>query len=53
MADCADVTTWHGGCCVTLSTDVLTRRMVGWRVSNSMRTDFVPETLTLVLVLVP
>lgn len=36
-----NVFTWHRWLHVTLVIDVFTRRIVGWRVSSSMRTGFV------------
>src|SRR5690606_20630552 len=39
------VSTWQGRLYVGFVIDVFARRIVGWRVSNSMRTDFVLEAL--------
>jgi len=39
------VSTWAGFVYVAFVIDVFARRMVGWRVSRSMRTDFVLDAL--------
>jgi len=39
------VATWSGFVYVALVIDVFARRIVGWRVSASMRTDFVLDAL--------
>ena len=39
------VATWAGFVCVAFAIDVFARRIVGWRVSSSMRTDFVLDAL--------
>ena len=36
---------WQGWLYVAFVIDVFARRIVGWRVSNSMRTDFVLDAL--------
>jgi transposase InsO family protein len=37
--------TWGGFVCVAFVIDVFARRIVGWRMSASMRTDFVLDAL--------
>jgi transposase InsO family protein len=39
------VSTWQGWLYVAFVIDVFARRIVGWRVSHSMRTDFVLDAL--------
>src|SRR5438067_2277280 len=39
------VSTWQGFVYVAFVIDVFARRIVGWRVSNSMQTDFVLDAL--------
>ena len=39
------VSTWQGWLYVAFVADVFARRIVGWRVSSSMRTDFVLDAL--------
>ena len=39
------VSTWQGWLYVAFVVDVFARRIVGWRVSSSMRTDFVLDAL--------
>ena len=39
------VSTWQGWLYVAFVIDVFARRIVGWRVSTSMRTDFVLDAL--------
>lgn len=39
------VSTWQGGLYVAFVVDVFARRIVGWRVSTSMSTDFVLDAL--------
>ena len=41
IADFTYVSTWQGWLYVAFVIDVFARRIVGWRVSSSMRTDFV------------
>ena len=41
VSDFTYVSTWQGWLYVAFVIDVFARRIVGWRVSNSMRTDFV------------
>ena len=45
VADFTDVSTWQGWLYVAFVIDVLARRIVGWRVSRSMHTDFVRDAL--------
>ncbi len=45
VADFTYVATWSGFVYVAFVTDVFARRIVGWRVSASMRTDFVLDAL--------
>ncbi len=45
VADFTYVSTWQGFVYVAFIIDVFARRIVGWRVSRSMRTDFVLEAL--------
>ena len=44
-ADFTYVSTWQGFVYVAFVIDVFARRIVGWRVSNSMQTDFVLDAL--------
>ena len=39
------MSTWQGWLYVAFVIDVFARRIVGWRVSSSMRTDFVLDAL--------
>jgi len=39
------VATWHGCVYVAFVIDAIARRIVGWRVSASLRTDFVLDAL--------
>jgi hypothetical protein len=41
VSDFTYVSTWQGWLYVAFVIDVFARRIVGWRVSRSMRTDFV------------
>jgi len=41
ISDFTYVSTWQGWLCVAFVIDVFARRIVGWRVSSSMTTDFV------------
>lgn len=41
VSDCTYVATWQGWLYVAFVMDMLACRIVGWRVSTSMRTDFV------------
>jgi putative transposase len=41
VSDFTYVSTWQGWLYVAFVIDVFARRIVGWRVSSSMRTDFV------------
>jgi transposase InsO family protein len=45
VSDFTYVATWHGFVYVAFVIDVFARRIVGWRVSASMRTDFVLDAL--------
>ena len=45
VADFTYVATWNGFVYVAFVIDVFARRIVGWRVSSSMRTDFVLDAL--------
>ena len=45
VSDFTYVSTWQGWQYVAFVIDVYARRIVGWRVSSSMRTDFVLEAL--------
>lgn len=45
VSDFTYVSTWQGWFYVAFVVDVFARRIVGWRVSNSMRTDFVLDAL--------
>ena len=45
MADFTYVSSWQGFVYVAFIIDVYARHIVGWRVSVSMRTDFVRDVL--------
>ena len=45
MSDFTYVSTWQGLLYVAFVVDVFARRIVGWRVSSSMTTDFVLDAL--------
>jgi putative transposase len=45
VADITYVATWSGFAYVAFVTDVFARRIVGWRVASSMRTDLVLDAL--------
>jgi transposase InsO family protein len=45
VSDFTNVATWSGFVYVAFVIDVFARRIVGWRVSASMRTDFVLDAL--------
>jgi putative transposase len=45
VSDFTYVSTWQGWLDVAFVIDVFSRRIVGWRVSNSLRTDFVLDAL--------
>src|SRR6185312_327953 len=45
VSDFTYVSTWQGWLYVAFVTDVFARRIVGWRVSSSMHTDFVLDAL--------
>src|SRR3546814_12399560 len=45
VSDFTYVSTWQGWLYVAFVIDVFARRIVGWRVSDTMRTDFVLDAL--------
>jgi putative transposase len=45
VSDFTYVSTWQGWMFVAFIVDVFARRIVGWQISNSMRTDFVLDAL--------
>ena len=45
VSDFTYVATWRGFVYVAFVIDVFARRIVGWRVANSLRTDFVLDAL--------
>jgi len=45
VADITYVATWHGFCYVAFVLDLYSRRIVGWRVSNSLRADLALDAL--------
>jgi len=45
VADLTYVPTWHGFAYVAFITDVFSRRIVGWRVSSSLRSDLALDAL--------
>jgi transposase InsO family protein len=45
VSDFTYVSTWQGWLYVAFVVDVYARRIVGWRVSSSMQTDFVLDAL--------
>jgi len=45
LSDFTYVSTWQGFVYVAFVIDAFARRIVGWRVSSSMRTDFVLDAL--------
>ena len=45
VSDFTYVSTWQGFVYVAFVIDVFARRIVGWRVSSSMRTDFILDAL--------
>jgi transposase InsO family protein len=47
VSDFTFVSTWQGWQYVAFVIDVFARRIVGWRVSSSIRTDFVLDALEL------
>ena len=49
VSDFTYVSTWQGWLYVAFVIDVFARRIVGWRVSSSMRTEFVLDALEQVL----
>ena len=51
VSDFTYVSTWQGWLFVAFVIDVFARRIVGWRVSSSMRTVFVLDALEQVLLI--
>lgn len=49
MSDFTYFSTWQGRLYVAFVIDVFARRVVGWRVSHTIRTNFVLDTLKLAL----
>ena len=45
VSDFTHVSTWQGWLYVVFVVDVFAHRIVGWRVSSSMRTDFILDAL--------
>lgn len=45
LSDFTYVSSWQGSLYVAFVIDVFARRIVGWRVSSSMKTDFVLDAL--------
>jgi len=45
VADLTYVATWHGFVYVAFVIDVFSRRIVGWRVSSSLRSDLALDAL--------
>lgn len=45
VADFTYISTWQGHLYVAFVIDVYARRIVGWKVSNTMHTDFVLDAL--------
>ena len=45
VADLTDVASWQGFVYVAFVIDAFARRIVGWRVSNSLRTDLALDAL--------
>ena len=45
VSDFTHVSTWQGWLFVAFVVDVFAPRIVGWRVSSSMRTDFILDAL--------
>ena len=45
VSDFTYISTWQGWLCVAFGIDGYARRIVGWRVSKTMRTDFVLDAL--------
>jgi transposase InsO family protein len=50
LSDLTYVSTWLGFVYVAFIIDFFARRIVGWRVNSPMRTDFVLDTLKLMIV---
>ena len=42
VADITYVATWQGFACVAFVTDVFSRKIVGWSVSSTLKTDMLP-----------
>ena len=53
VADLTDVATWQGFVYVAFITDVFSRKIVGWRVSNSLRSDLALDALEQALAVRP
>ena len=49
VADLTYVRTWSGFCYVAFIIDVFSRRIVGWRVSTSLRTDLALDALEMAI----
>ena len=49
VADITYVATWNGFVYVAFVTDVFSRRIVGWRVSRSLRSDLALDALEMAL----
>ncbi len=49
VADLTYVATWSGFCYVAFVTDVFSRRIVGWRVSRSLRADLALDALEMAI----
>lgn len=49
VADLTYVATWSGFCYVAFIIDVFSRRIVGWRVSTSLRTDLALDALEMAI----
>ena len=49
VADLTYVATWSGFCYVAFITDVFSRRIVGWRVSRSLRVDLALDALEMAI----
>jgi len=49
VADLTYVATWSGFCYVAFVTDVFSRRIVGWRVSSTLRTDLALDALEMAI----
>ena len=49
MADITYVTTWNGFVYVAFVTEEFSRRIVGWRVSRSLRSDLALDALVMAM----